>query len=110
MVPKSNARFRMEQDEIAATVFRPSGFVVAGVGGLVLAVADGADARRVNARLGQGFAERERAAFAERAVVFFRAAFVAIAFDEQLVAGTRCERRGDGGNIRLLAFFPRRAI
>src|ERR1035437_7772438 len=99
MFPKSNARFRMEQDEIATAVFRPSGFVVAGVGGLVFAVADGADARRVNSRLGQRFAEVERAAFAKRAIVFFRAAFVAVAFDEQLVAGTRRERRGNGGNI-----------
>src|ERR1035437_8553448 len=99
MFPKSNARFRMEQDKITATVFRPSGFAVAGVGGFVLAVTDGADARRGHARPGQGFAERERAAFAERAVVFFRAAFVAVAFDQQLVAGVRRERRSDGGNI-----------
>src|ERR1035437_479348 len=99
MFPKSNARFRMEQDEIATAVFRPGGFVVAGVGGFVLAVADGADARRVNARLGQRFAEGERAAFAERAIVFFRAAFVAVAFDEQLVAGVRRERRSDGRNV-----------
>src|ERR1017187_4688921 len=99
MFRKSTARFRMEQDEIAATVFRPGGFVVAGVGGLVFAVADGADARRVNARLRERLAEGERAAFAERAIVFFRAAFVAVAFDQQVVAGVRRERRSDGGNI-----------
>jgi hypothetical protein len=74
----------MQQHKVVAAVFRPRGFVVAGVHRLVLAVADGADARRVNAILGQRLARGQRAAFAERAVVFLRAAFVAIALDEQL--------------------------
>ena len=84
----------MQQNEIVAAVFRPGGFVVAGVNRLVLAVADGADAHRVNAQLGQRLARGQRAAFAERAVVFLRAALVAIALDEQLRvrvgSSTRC--------------------
>ena len=74
----------MQQDEIVAAVFRPRGFVVAGIGRLVLAVADGADAVGADAELGQRLAGGQRAAFAERAVVFLRAALVAVALDEQL--------------------------
>jgi hypothetical protein len=92
----------------AAARIRPGGFSptlrrAGRVNGLVLAVADGADAHRVNAQFGQRLAQRQRAAFAERAVVFLRAAFVAIAFDEQLRARVRAQRGGNGLKIRLLA-------
>ena len=47
---------------------------------------------RVNAQFGQRLAHRQRAAFAERAVVFLRAALVAIALDEQLGARIGAQR------------------
>jgi hypothetical protein len=90
--------------------FCPGRFVVAGVNRLVLAVADGADAHRVNAQLGQRLAGGQRAAFAERAVVFLRAALVAIALDEQLRARVGTQRAGNGLQIRLLAVTNDRAV
>ena len=79
----------MQQHEIVAAVFRPRGLVVAGVSRLVLAERLGKDAHRVHAQFGQRLARRQRAAFAERAVVFLRAALVAIALDEQLSSWDR---------------------
>jgi len=57
----------------------PGSFVVTGDGRLVFAEAAGEDMRGVHTRLDEQFAERQRAAFAERAVVFLRAAFIAMA-------------------------------
>src|SRR6185503_19780084 len=73
---KSSSGFRMEQDEVIAPVLGKGGVIVAGIGRLVLAIADGADAAGINARLGQRLAGGQRTAFAEGAVVFFRAALV----------------------------------
>src|ERR1039458_2969165 len=83
-LPKSGSALGMEQNEVPAAVFRPGRFVVGGIRRLVFAVTDGADAHGVNPGLGQCLAQRQRAAFTERTVVFLRAALVAISLDEQL--------------------------
>src|SRR5208283_3976749 len=85
-LPESGSAPGMEQDKFAAAVFRPGGLVMARVNRFVFAVADGPDARGVHADLGQRLAQRQRAAFAERAVVFLRATLVTMTFDEQLGA------------------------
>ena len=77
----------MEQNEVIPAVLGPSRIVMAGINGFVLAVADGANAVRADARLGQGFTGGQRATFAECSVVFICAALVAVAFDEQFVGG-----------------------
>src|SRR5690348_17757033 len=100
----------MEQDEIVTPVPGPGAFVVGGIHRLVFAVADGANAVRADASLGQRFAGGQRAAFAERAIVFLRAAFVAIAFDEQLVTGIGAQSRGHSGNAVLLTAPDDRAV
>src|SRR5690242_19734871 len=84
----SGAALGMEQYEISPAILRPGSFVVLERirQRLVLAIADGADAHRVNAGLGQRLAQRLGATFAERAIILFRAALVAISFDEQFGA------------------------
>src|SRR5271165_3995381 len=81
---RSSCRFWVQQYEVIPAVLGPGGLVVGGVHRLVLAIADGADARRIDAVLGQRLAGGQRAAFAKRPVVFLRAALIAVALDEQL--------------------------
>ena len=76
-----------------------------------LAEAHGVDAVGRNAGGHEQFAQRLRAAFAERAVVFFRAALVAVAFDEQVGRGVLgFELRGDLRHFRGFAGFHVRAV
>ena len=77
---------------------------------LVLAITAGEDAHRVNVQLGQRLAGGQRAAFAERAVVFLRAALVAIALDQQLGAGVRLQRLGHHHQLGALGAWNDRAV
>src|SRR4051812_38002363 len=72
-----------EDYEISAAIFVPGAFVVPRIGGLVFAVGHGGDAVGSDAGVDEIFASRKRAAFAERTIVIFRAAFVAISFDNK---------------------------
>ena len=83
-----------------APVLRPSLFGVRRIEWPLLAVADGADARRVDAEGHQVVLRRLRAAVAEGQVVLLGAALVAVAFDQKVVlrilfqpVGRRCQRR-----------------
>src|SRR5437868_7588727 len=76
-----------EEDEFAAAVFLPRALVVTGIGRFVFAVAD--DIHDVGPETvgGEPLTDRQRAAIAEGAIVFLRATFIAMAFDEQRIAG-----------------------
>ena len=83
---------------------------MASVHRLVLAVADGPNSRGIDPDLGQRLAQGQRAAFAERAVVFPGAALVAVAFNEQFGIGIGLQRPGDTGNVRLFSVQNHRAV
>src|SRR6266581_4118842 len=84
---KSCSLRRAQQDEIAAAVLSPGCLVVARIHGLVLAVANGVNAGRIDSKADQFFAQRQRAPFTKRPVIFFRAALVTIALDSDSVCG-----------------------
>src|SRR5688572_5325571 len=79
---------------MGAAVLRPRGVVVPFVEGTLLAVADGADASRVDAEGDQVILGGVGAAVAEGQVVLLGAALVAVAFDEQVVAGALAAEPG----------------
>src|ERR1700721_2697308 len=93
----------MAEDKITATVFRESGFVMAGIHRLILAVTDGADTLRINASFAQSLTQRQGTAFTEGAVVFFRAAFIAVAFNQQFHVGVSRQSRRHGSDVGLFA-------
>ncbi len=85
----------MQQHKVVPPVLGPGGLVMAGINRFVLAVAEGANPRRIKPHFGQGLTRGQRAAFAERTVVFLGAALVAITLNGQLGAGIRVQGRGD---------------
>src|SRR5206468_2371420 len=62
---------RFNDDEHAAPILRPGGFVVAGVSRAILAETDGIDKIRIQAGAHQGFTHGEGTAFAQRTIIFF---------------------------------------
>src|SRR5690242_20021521 len=68
-----------------AAILRPRFLGVARIERPLFAVADRANARSVDAERGEVILRRLRAAVAESEVVLLGAAFVAMAFDEQVV-------------------------
>ena len=105
----SDRGFRVEQDKDAPTVLRPGGFIMGGIHRLVLAEADRGQTARVNPKPLQLRQRSLRPSFAEGAVVFRCAAFVAIAFDDQLLA-VAFQRFRHCRNLRHLAGFDLRAV
>src|SRR6266566_1277045 len=73
--------WRGQKDEIPAAILPPGSLVVARIHWFVLAVADGIHTGGIDAKPDQFFPESQGAALTQRAVVFFGAALVAIAFD-----------------------------
>ena len=64
--PELHTRFRLTQEyKLIVAILRPCAFVVAGIHGFVLAVAEGADPGGINAQGGQRFTRRQRPAFAQ---------------------------------------------
>src|SRR5436190_2164118 len=78
---KPNSLRRRQQDEVPATVFPISGFIVAGVHRAIFAVADRVGASWINAQADQFFTQRQRPALTEGPVILLRSALVAIAFN-----------------------------
>src|SRR3954469_15593650 len=77
----SGVRPRKQQDEFSAPVLCPGRFVVARIDRFIFAIAARIDALRIDAEPKQLFAQGQRAAFAERAVVFLGPALIAMAGD-----------------------------
>src|SRR5215211_8331625 len=83
----ADAGWRLEEQEFSATVLGPGRFVVAGNRGLVFAMADDVDVVGINTGTGQVFTDRLSTFLAERAIIFFGATFVGMAFDtDNLIA------------------------
>src|SRR5579859_6774382 len=89
----------MQEDELVAAVLGPCGFVMTGIRRLVLAIALRENALSINTLLAQGGAGGESAMITQGAVIFFRTAFVAVAFDHQFGAGIGFQGIGNALNI-----------
>src|SRR6185503_20283629 len=72
---------RREHHEIIAAILFPRALIVSIGEWLVFTVAESVHAARLDAEADEFLAAGQRAAFAERAIVFLGAALVAIAFD-----------------------------
>src|SRR5207247_11461585 len=77
---KPNSLRRRQQDEVPATVFPISGFIVAGVRRAIFAVADRVGARWRHAQADQFFTQRQRPALTEGAGTLFPSAPLALPF------------------------------
>ena len=73
--------WRCQLNEFASAILSPGRFVMADDGRLDVAIADRIQTIGFNSHAREFFAQRERAAFAQRAVVFFRASLIAMALD-----------------------------
>src|SRR5579862_9898454 len=73
-------RLFSRDDEVPSSILRPARLVVAGTERRVLPEAVDGDAICRNAERGEVRLDRLGAVFAEREIVFFRAAFVGVAF------------------------------
>jgi len=93
---------RRKHHEIIAAILFPRAFVVAIGKWLVFAVAQSIHATRFNPKADEFLAAGQRAAFAERAIVFLRAAFVAIAFDANRDFGVALHVFSHGGELRFI--------
>src|SRR5271156_1770973 len=80
--------------ELAAAVQLPAALIVFGAEWLFFAVADGADAVGSHSGGGKRFFDCVSPVFAQRQVIFGRAAFVAIAADDHLNVGVGDEPSG----------------
>src|SRR2546423_1666788 len=87
-----------------------SGVGVVGVYGLVVVEADGVNAACIDAGFNEFFANGLRAAFAKRAIVFVRAAFVAMSFDFYCVGGVGFEIIGNGSHLGMFRWFHYGAV
>src|SRR5690348_7634115 len=84
---------RLCRDEVAAAVLLPAGFVGLHAEGLFLAEADGAEIGGRDAQVDEILLDGVGAAIAQSEVVLGGAAFVAVAFDDDLCIRITLEER-----------------
>src|SRR5215469_3021115 len=110
MLKRLRSALWMQQDEISPPILGPGGFIMAGRCRLVFAVADRMNAVRTYAHARQRFARGFRTFFAERAIVFFRAPFVAISFNKHVRRRISIQSRSDLLKICFVAIANYRAV
>src|SRR5208337_989545 len=101
---------RSQEDENAASVLRPRGFVVPGIHRAIFAVTDGDHLSSVHSVLNQIFAQRQRTPLTQGAVIFFGPALVAVALDLHRVTRIGFQVIGHGGNLALFVGLHHRAV
>src|SRR6185369_10151899 len=101
---------RCQLNKLAATILFPRDFIMRNRHGFVLAEADGVEAGRVDAEPDQFLAQSQGAPFAEGAIVFLGAAFVAVAADLDGDRGVALQLPGHGLDIGQLAGFKNRTV
>src|SRR2546426_10618129 len=98
------------QNKLTAAVFLVSRFIVSRIHRSVLTETDSIDARGINAEPNQLLPQGQSAAFAQRAVVFFRSARIAMTFDFQRVRRMSFDVIGDGSDFRLFFAAENRTV
>src|SRR5436190_7039932 len=83
-------------DEFAPAVLFPGGFIMTNHGGLAVPVTDRIKTVRLDAEPGEFFAQGEGAAFAERTIVFFGTALIAMTFDSHCGGRSALQLGGNG--------------
>ena len=101
---------RRFEHELTAAILRMGRFVVTSGHGAILAETDGVNPTRVDPEADQLFAQRERASFAKRPVVFFGAALVAMALDFDGRVRVGFEIISNVADFGTLIFPHRRAV